>query len=545
MKKSEHVMRVLLVLTTILMLFGFGASAEAQSLDPTLVSKGLESTVFIKSERVFRGLFFPGFGTGFFVHPDGYIVTNWHVVANQVEARIDGETREVNTNVVSLEVVIKSGEPDERTIPATIVSLDRKRDLALLHVDHAAPAWLGIASPPEVTLAQPIWLIGYPLGDLLAGDMVGGSTSAGEIPNPSATINRGIVTSLRRDTDRRLRSIQIDAAVNPGNSGGPLLDLEGRVVGVVNAKISGAEGLGFAISGNLLGQFASHKSAKVTFAPTTVYRSPAKPISVTVEPILADLANGEGSVTLTAGGEVLATAALQRAEGIWTAEITVPELAEGEIAPEDYVAHLRFTSAGAGEVMNRRFRLRGSSAPLTVSSQRDPAKVLADRRVFSNEMSVSDYTKSGSPTGSKNRSLSDIAGTVKLNRSASGSVVIDDHTLYELTSPLKRNFPDERYANIIPAADRKLAKDYDVMKWVVSELESRKRAIDTYRRHSDWQVRREAERAAEKIQQLLPEARGDFEQLRQRIRHTSLVFCHDREQWFYRESCPCEAPENP
>jgi S1-C subfamily serine protease len=519
--------------------------AAAQQLDQTAVQRGLDSTVFIKSERVFRGLFFPSFGTGFFVHPDGLVLTNWHVVANQIEVRMDGKEREISTKVVVLEVVIDSGEPTEKTIQAEVVALDRTRDLALLKVPFQPKVWLDIADPPTVSLAQSIWLVGYPLGNMLTADMADGSVTKEDIPNPSASINRGMVTSLRKDSAGILRTIQIDAAVNPGNSGGPLFDLEGRVVGVVNAKIVGAEGLGFAISGFLVREFAAKKSAHVKFDPPSVNRSPAQPIHVTVDPILADLGDAVGRLKIKADGMAPIEVAFEPQGLLWQAEIPIPDLDGEGPGPDDYYVDIVFTAADGSTAIDRKFRLKGSSAPLRVASQRDPKKMLEDRRQFSNELSISDYTKSGGTGGSSTRSLSDVAKNTKLKRSSSGSIVIDDHTLTKLTSPLEKYFNPERYDQIADASERALAKEYDLVKWVHREIESRLHAVSTYLQNENYRVRSAAAKAKRELLELQPEVEREYQNLERRIRYTDLVFCHDREKWFHRHSCPCEAPEVP
>lgn len=531
---------------TAVVLIGLAATqAAAQQLDQAAVRKGLDSTVFIKSERVFRGLFFPSFGTGFFVHPDGLVLTNWHVVANQVEVRMDGREREIKTKVVVLEVVINSGEPTEKTIQAEVVALDRARDLALLKVPYRPTAWLDIADPPPVSLAQSIWLVGYPLGNMLNADMTDGSVTKEDIPNPSASVNRGMVTSLRKDSAGILRTIQIDAAVNPGNSGGPLFDHEGRVVGVVNAKIAGAEGLGFAISGFLVREFATKKSAHIKFDPPSVNRSPAQPIHVTVDPILADLGGADGRLKIKADGMAPIEVAFEPQGLLWQAEIPIPELNGEDPGPDDYFIDIVFTASDGSTALERKFRLKGSSAPLRVSSQRDPKKMLEDRRQFSNELSISDYTKSDAAGGSSTRSLSDVAKNMKLKRSSSGSIVIDDHTLTKLNSPLEKYFAPERYDQIPNSGERSLARDYDLVKWVRSEIESRLRAVSTYLRNEDYRVRGAAKDVKQELLAVQPEVEREYRDLERRIRFTDLVFCHDREKWYHRQNCPCEAPEVP
>ncbi len=538
-------MRRLVLIGTLASSLWCSPAPSAQTLDPEALSRALDSTVFIKSERVFRGLYYPSFGTGFFVHSEGYVLTNWHVVADQIEVRLYGKLSEIKTRVVSLDIVIASGSPTEKTVPAKIVALDRERDLALLKVPIRPNAWLDISELPKPSLAQSIWLVGYPLGNLLSAQAIDGISAPEDIPNPSVSINRGMVTSMRRDPSGKLLALQIDASVNPGNSGGPLLDEQGRVIGVVNSKIMGAEGLGFAISPDRLQEFATSKSTRVTFEPSWVTQSSTEPIHVTVEPLLATLDGAIGTIRLHGDGVKTIEVGLENSGALWSAEVPIPELVTEGAEPEYYLVDLEFTRLDSSMVLQRKFRLKSSGASLTVASQRDPSAMLNDRKSYSNEIAISDFTRSGSVSGKNARSLSDVARDVKLKRSESGSIVIDDHTLSALTSPLERNFPPERYDQIGSAGERALARDYDQTRWIRSELESRLRAISTYLDSSNYRTRNDAKRADLELRRLQPEVEAEFQNLLRRIRHTDLVFCHDTEKWYYFHSCPCEAPEVP
>ncbi len=155
-----------------------------------------------------------GQGSGFFVGPDGEVVTNWHVV--------EGAT--------SITVVLEDG----RELPARVVGGDRALDLALLHVDAVDVPWLELGGDDDLRVGD--WV-------LAMGDGLGlGST---------ATL--GIVSGKGRAVGSTVLSgefLQTDAAINEGNSGGPLFSLDGRVVGMSTAIIHGANTVGFAIPGS-------------------------------------------------------------------------------------------------------------------------------------------------------------------------------------------------------------------------------------------------------------------------------------------------------
>jgi putative serine protease PepD len=167
-------------------------------------------------------------GTGFVYDTKGDIVTNEHVV--------DGASS----------VTVKFS--DGSTAKGTIVGTDIKTDLAVVHVDVSSsklvPLALGDSS--AVQLGDPVLAIGNPFG--LDGTVTSGIVSAldRQIDAPDGTPIEG--------------AIQTDAAINHGNSGGPLLDMQGRVIGItsqIQSESGGNEGVGFAIPSNTVRSIVS------------------------------------------------------------------------------------------------------------------------------------------------------------------------------------------------------------------------------------------------------------------------------------------------
>ncbi len=157
-------------------------------------------------------------GSGFFVDPRGYIVTNYHVVESEVDPEYEGYSR----------LFVKlPGNPDDR-VPARVVGYDRIFDIALIKVELDPSYVFSFSDTRELVPGERVFALGSP----------GGLDS---------TITSGIVSASGRRFLQIGDAMQVDVPINPGNSGGPLVLPDGQVAGVVFAGIEQFEGVNFAV----------------------------------------------------------------------------------------------------------------------------------------------------------------------------------------------------------------------------------------------------------------------------------------------------------
>jgi len=178
-------------------------------------------------------------GSGFVVDANGFVVTAKHI--------FDSGGR---PNVLV---------PGQATKRASIVASDRNLDIAVLKVNGGGLKALELGASGSLRQGDEIIVMGYPRVDALGAY--------------DSTVTRGIVSSMRRDL------IQIDAALNPGNSGGPVLNLRGEVVGVAVAKLREAVGINFAVPIDRL------KPLLRTLIGQPVAQAPARPLPAPPAPM--------------------------------------------------------------------------------------------------------------------------------------------------------------------------------------------------------------------------------------------------------------------
>lgn len=186
----------------------------------------MEGTVLVwvdKGIKIENGYGVPDIvmGSGFFVDKNGYILTNHHIIESEVDSEYEGYSK----------LYVRLSKNVNEKIPAKVIGYDRIFDLALLKLEIVPEYVFYSAGDVIVEPGDKVSAIGAPLG----------------LEN---TLTSGIVSNVSRRFIQIGDVMQIDAPVNPGNSGGPLLDEKNNVVGVVFAGLEMFEGLNFAIPYN-------------------------------------------------------------------------------------------------------------------------------------------------------------------------------------------------------------------------------------------------------------------------------------------------------
>lgn len=237
---------------------GAGLSTdELNNID--IYKKARLATVYITSTTVQRDIFFQAYtsqnlGSGVIVNEDGFILTNYHVISGgrQIQVTLDDQTR----------------------YNATALDIDRSDDLALIKINPRKKlAYLPLGDSDRLQVGQKVLAIGNPFG--LEGTLTTGVVSS---------IGRSIQAS---EGSRLEGMIQTDAAINGGNSGGPLLDSAASVIGI-NTAILGEKniGIGFALPINRAkALLEDYRAGRVTERPH---------LGATTVPIAGDLANALG-----------------------------------------------------------------------------------------------------------------------------------------------------------------------------------------------------------------------------------------------------------
>ena len=191
---------------------------QTKTADANVIKTIMDSVVCIKTTATVNTFYGPmnadGAGSGVIISEDGYIVTCAHVIDNASKIEVQ--------------------DSNDRVYEAALIASSNKVDLALLKIDAEGLTPASLGDSDTYSAGDQIYVVGNPLGNFVL------------------SVSQGIISGVDRQANidgNLMRLTQVDAAVNPGNSGGGLFDSQGNLIGIVNAKNTGidVEGMGFAI----------------------------------------------------------------------------------------------------------------------------------------------------------------------------------------------------------------------------------------------------------------------------------------------------------
>ncbi|HPS42979.1 MAG TPA: S1C family serine protease [Treponemataceae bacterium] len=199
------------------------STPEDEAPSSRVVAQMIQGTVTVWVDRGLRVEAGVGYadrviGSAFFIDPRGYLITNCHVIDSEVNPKYEGYSR----------LFIKMPNDPDTRIPAKVIGWDPVLDLALVKTEITPPAVFQLGTSEDLKVGNKIYAIGSPVG-------------------LEQTLTSGIVSAQKRRLLSLGDVLQIDAPINHGNSGGPIVDEAGRVQAVVFAGIEPYEGLNFAI----------------------------------------------------------------------------------------------------------------------------------------------------------------------------------------------------------------------------------------------------------------------------------------------------------
>jgi hypothetical protein len=292
-------------LSAALLAVALPASAQEKPTKVEIAKRGKAATAFVDVPK-------RGTGTAFCVHPSGLFVTNEHVIRGFEKA--------------DLTLVLDPALETQRVLKATVVRADKDADLALLRVEGAKdlPA-LPLGSVKGVAELADVVAFGFPLGRDLSPDRK---------DHPAISVNAGTVTSLRQKGGE-LQFLQIDIALTYGNSGGPVLDENGKVIGVVVSGVAGGgKGINQAIPVNRLGRFLT--APEVVFTPPQLTAAAlTKPVEfqARVATLLPDSPEPSLRLLLKVGDGATREFPMTKKDGTWAAT-AVPIVRSGPVGVE-------------------------------------------------------------------------------------------------------------------------------------------------------------------------------------------------------------------
>jgi Trypsin-like peptidase domain len=299
-----------------------GQEPEKRTLPQQMTKETVEqvkkSTVYLKVTT----LPWTNTGTGFLAVEPGIVITNAHVL-RMLERNSKPPT--------TIEVYLNSGEAKEKRLTGKVIAVDRAADLAVVRIEGKLPPALPLDTHGDLYETQKLYVFGFPFGERLGKNV---------------TVSESSVSSLRKEADGSLQNIQVNGGMQPGNSGGPVVNSLGEVVGVSVAIVAGTQ-INFAIPTDkiraLMHGTIDEIKAGEPFRAEDEVRLPLKctcvdPINrireVRVE-VWAGKPTDKNSVSPKKSAPKNVdrkSYALKSENGYWSADVPLPKLGDGQVA---------------------------------------------------------------------------------------------------------------------------------------------------------------------------------------------------------------------
>lgn len=238
--------------TALLVLTACLAARAGEGLPENILRSVKDATVLIRVKSASK----EGSGTGLLykrADQAGFLMTNAHVIKHGNEVGL-------------VTVLFRSGEKDEQSVEARVIAFHEESDLAILKVEMAGlPAPISVFATPKPRETQPVYVVGFPFGPGLSISK----------DKTAATVVKGTISGLRMGNAADLKSVEFFADVNPGNSGGPVVDSNGKLVGITQAKIA-RSAIGYAIAPRQAELFLECRTDEPIIQPVSNARGVAK-----------------------------------------------------------------------------------------------------------------------------------------------------------------------------------------------------------------------------------------------------------------------------
>jgi hypothetical protein len=428
-----------------------GMVASVVPWSPALASEASpahDATVLVTVVRQLGQRQVTGYGTGFAIHPDGFLITRRSTVASTLMDDTGGEPKDVEAPVKRLSVIVHGGSPNRAELPARLVADDRRLDLALLKITHSFASPLSLSPSNTLQIADAVTIVGFRMTDADAQKTVVEPASELEL---RPWTGRGEVTGFRHTRTARGSVVQTGIEILPSHSGAPMLDASDRVIGVV---VTNSKGVADAISLTALRTFVDASEFKVVMSPPGIYPDLDR-MTVDIIPLLGDFERAIGTVCVEGRDLRPAYGRMEKTDFGFRAVIRTDDRMFGVIPPESYTATIEIQTPGAGARLKRRLRVPATDTQIAFEHSPEVYAVEPEPYVPGSDPGLTEYAGHLKSEGS---SLADAGGDVEIQRSASGSVVIDQATISSFVG-----VPAEAFSELESDDDKALASRFEIV----------------------------------------------------------------------------------